>query len=127
MISGNTLIPRFWQSIAASMIARTCISRISGYVIAQAASAMTQHRVRFVQLLHATRHGLGRDPDFLRQLPLLRRIVRHEFVQRRIDQPDGHRKSVHGLENPDEVAPLEWQQLVERLAARLGVSARIIS
>jgi hypothetical protein len=29
------------------------------------ASAMPQHRVRLVQLLHAPRHSLGRYPDFL--------------------------------------------------------------
>ena len=59
------------------------------------------------------------DADFLRQLRLLGRIVRHKFVQRRIDQADGDRQAVHGLEDSDEVAPLERQKLVESLAARL--------
>ena len=49
-------------------------------------------------------------------------------MQRRIDQADGDGKSVHGLEDADEVAPLVRQELVERLLRRpSGESAMIIS
>ena len=76
----------------------------------------------FVQLFHAASHHLQVDTPILsRQLLLLIGIVRHEFVQGRIDQADRHREAIHGPEDADEIAPLEWPQLVERLAARLGV------
>src|SRR6266436_392327 len=43
-------------------------------------------------------------------------------MQRRIDQADGHREAVHGLEDADEIAALKRQQLVERRHTRfLGV------
>ena len=45
--------------------------------------------------------------------------VGEELVQRRVEEPDGDRQAVHGLEDLDEVGPLERQQLVEDLLALL--------
>ncbi len=48
--------------------------------------------------------------------------VRQEFVQRRVEQADGHRQSGHDLEQFDEVRALHRQQLGKRhAAAGLGV------
>ena len=88
---------------------------------------MAQHGIRFVQLFHSARNRLTRSPNSFASSSCFSRIVRNELVQRRIDQPDGDRKSVHRFEDADEIAPLERQQLVERFAARLWVSAIIIS
>ena len=47
-------------------------------------------------------------------------VVGQELVQRRVDQPDGHRQPVHRLEDADEVLALHRQQLGERLLLLLG-------
>src|SRR5580693_197594 len=39
-------------------------------------------------------------------------------MERWVDQPNGYWKSVHRLKQPNEIAPLEREQLVERLAPR---------
>ena len=39
--------------------------------------------------------------------------VRQELVQRRVDQPDGDRQAVHGLQDLHEVAALQWLERVE--------------
>ena len=38
-------------------------------------------------------------------------------MQRRIDQPDGHRKPIHRFKYPDEIAPLKRLQLVQGFLA----------
>ena len=42
--------------------------------------------------------------------------VRQKFVQRRIQEPDGHRPTGHNLEQFDEIGALHWQQLRDRRA-----------
>ena len=42
-------------------------------------------------------------------------------MQGRIDEPNGDRETVHGLEDADEVAPLKRPQLAQGLAAGFGV------
>ena len=61
------------------------------------------------------------DADLVRELLLLFRVVRDEFVQRRVDEANGDRKAVHGLEDADEIALLEWAQLGQGLAAGFRV------
>ena len=39
-------------------------------------------------------------------------------MERRVEQADRHRQTVHGAEDPDEVVPLERPELLERGAAR---------
>ena len=68
---------------------------------------MPEHGVGLVQLLHAARHRFHGDAEFLGQFRLLLALVRHELVQRRVDQADGDRESVHGLEDTDKVTSLK--------------------
>src|ERR1700730_1171130 len=71
-----------------------------------------------MQLLHASRNRLYIHVQFLRQFLLLGAVVRDELVQRRINQPDSNGEAIHGFEDADKVAPLKWQQLIERRHAR---------
>ena len=86
---------------------------------AQAAATVAQHRVGLVQLLHARTHLRDRHPHDLRKLGLLLLLVRHELVQRRIDQADRDRLALHRLEDADEVLALVREQLVKGLDAGL--------
>ena len=85
----------------------------------QATPAVSQHGVGFVQLRHAALHGFHGNAQFLGQFRLLGVLVRHELVQRRIDQANRNRKTIHHLKDADEVAALERQQLVQSLDAGL--------
>ncbi len=84
---------------------------------AQPAAAVAQHGVELVQgldlgldLLDGDAHGLG---HFL----LAGFIVRQELVQRRVQEADGRRAAIQGLEDADEVLALERQQLGQGLFA----------
>ncbi len=95
---------------------------------AQAHAAQAQHRVLLVQLVHGLQQaqvvlvgvlaGLG-ERDAHGQLG----DVRQELVQRRVQQPDGDRQPVHGLEELDEVGLLQREKGTECLLA-LGVGVR---
>src|ERR1700730_4363605 len=76
---------------------------------------MAQHGIGFTQLVHAPRHGFHGNLQFARELFLFGGLVRHKFVERRIDQAGGDREAIHGLEDADKIAPLKWQESVERL------------
>src|SRR5690348_13553091 len=82
---------------------------------------MPEHRVGFVELLDAARHNVDANTQFVRQFLLLLTIMRNELMKRRINQANRYRKSVHGLENADEVATLERKKLVQSLHAGLSV------
>ncbi len=96
---------------------------------AETAAAQAEHGVDFVQLLDAGqqnaqflqlgRAGLGvfEMLDFDQQLFALGQ----ELVQRRIEQADGDRQRLHGLEEANEILALHGQQLLERIAALLFV------
>ena len=112
MISGKTLMPAFLHSMPASMMARTCIIENFRVGDAKAASAVAEHWVGFMKLLDSASHDVRADAKLLRQFLLLLALVRHELMQRWIDQSDGYRKAVHGLEDSDEVAALERQKLI---------------
>ncbi len=60
---------------------------------AQSAAAVSEHRIRFVQLLDAVLHLLERNTDFLCQFALSDFVMGHEFMQRRIDEADRHREA----------------------------------
>src|SRR5205823_14426425 len=83
------------------------------------AAAMTEHGVGFVELLDATGHNVRADAQFAGQFFLLFAIVRDKFVQRGVDEANGYRKTVHRLEDADEIAPLERKKTVESLHAIL--------
>ena len=125
MISGTTFVPSFASWQAASMIARVCISVISGYV-------MPRRTPRWPSIglnswsCSTRRSSACFSSSSLPFLPLLLHprdldhqvfALRQELVQRRIDRADRDRLAVHRLEHAVEVAALQRQQLVERLAA----------
>src|SRR5258708_7207322 len=97
---------------------------------AQAAASVTEHGVEFMQALDALQNGFGFF-DFLGisvgmfQLknPVVKlRPAGQELMQRRIQQTDGNRQSVHGFEQAMEIFALHRQQFVECFAtARLVV------
>ena len=107
-------------SQAASKMARTCISVISGIGDAQPAAAMAEHRVELVQRTRpwrCSRLGAARpSPRPARAMLVL--VVGQELVQRRIEQPDRHRQAVHRLEDALEVLALHRQQLGQRRSRR---------
>ncbi|SCH11507.1 Uncharacterised protein [uncultured Bacteroides sp.] len=89
--------------------------------ISQTTAAVTQHRVVLAEVVHTLAdvfhshaHGLG---HFF--LPL--QVVRHELMQRRVEQTHVDRQSVHGLENFLEVGFLIRQQLVEGFLAAFHI------
>ena len=52
------------------------------------ATAMTQHWIKFVQLMHAARNLFHGNPKLVRQFVLLRVIGGQKLVQRRIQEAD---------------------------------------
>src|SRR4030095_2862186 len=50
------------------------------------AASMTEHGIKLVQLVHATRDVFNRDAELVRKLVLLRVIVRQKFMQRWIEK-----------------------------------------
>src|SRR5207253_4617958 len=104
----------------------------------QAATAEAEHRVCFADFI-----------DVMQQLPLLINLiqqvihvgerarvtqshlqlrefaekfihVRQEFVQRRIEQANRYGEAGHLAKDPDKIAALQRQELIERLFARTG-------
>ena len=49
---------------------------------------MPEHRIKFVQLVHAPRDLFNRDAEFVCQFALLCVVGRQKFVQRRIEKAD---------------------------------------
>ena len=75
---------------------------------------MSQHGVGLAQRFHnAGQIGSLHTKCSGEQFALLA-AVRQELVERRIEQPDRDRQSVHRLEDPLEVGPLHRQQLGQR-------------
>ena len=118
MISTFGSPPALRTSHAASTIARTCIAYRPGLHDPEPHAAQPEHRVRLVQLSHLREHAAparrrprraprpsATSTDELGQ-------VGQELVQRRVEQPHGHRQPVHRAEDPDEVAALQRQQHV---------------
>ena len=96
--------------------------------MASPTAAEAQHRVEFVKLAARGWRALGSTPMSRATVRDLFVAVRQELVQRRVEQPDRDRQSLHDLEQLDEVAALHRQELVERpRAAAFSSSARIIS
>ena len=102
---------------------------------AETDAAMPEHRVELVQLLDPPEQrllllellALLALHFHLRDLDHQVLALRQELVERRIDRADRDRRAVHRLEHAVEVAALQRQQLVERLARRsASLSARII-
>ena len=88
-----------------------------GIADAEAAAAVAEHRVELVQGVHAGLHRLDGQFQLLGQVGLGLLVVRHEFMEWRIEKADRGRSAVEGLEDAFEVVPLVGEQLGERLAA----------
>ena len=85
----------------------------------QTAATVAKHGIKLVQLFHAPLHLLGTHAHLRSQFVLLYGFVRDKLMQRRVQQSDGHRQTVHDIENRREVFLLDRQQAIERpLAAR---------
>jgi len=52
---------------------------------------MTQHRIEFVQNVHLIAQHFDRDSHDLRELDDLAVMLRQEFVQWRVERPNGYR------------------------------------
>ena len=78
---------------------------------------MAEHRVRLVQAKRAMAQFLPIDPGSGRHLSGFLLGARQEFVQRRIEQPDRHRQTLHDPEQVGEIPALHRKQLCERGAA----------
>ena len=73
---------------------------------AEPAAAMAEHRVGLGQLRRPAAHAVDVGAERLRHLGQLGLAVRQEFVQRRIEQADRHRQTLHDAEQLDEVPAL---------------------
>jgi len=78
-----------------------------------------QHRIRFVQLLHAASNFLDVKTEVLGQLRLLGALVRHEFMQRWINQPNRHGQPSIAWKMPMKSRRWKRQELVQSGHARL--------
>ena len=93
---------------------------------AEPRAARAEHRIRLLELAHAREDALE-APHVVRALaarPLdldgeVGRVG-EELVQRRVEQPDGHREAGHLFEQPLEVLALHRQETVQGAAAVLG-------
>ncbi len=120
MTSGTTgFFVRKPAATAASKIARACISAISGNAIAirqpRKPSIGLNSESSCARCLSFSTLTSGRGCD-LRDFGF---GVRQEFVQRRVEQLDRDRQSLHDLEQPDEVLALHRKKFRERRAAAL--------
>ena len=58
--------------------------------------------------------------QFLGQLPLCGELVGYEFVQGRVQEPDGYREPLHGFKNTFKITALHGQQFPQGLFAPLN-------
>ena len=126
MISGTTFRPSLFSWQAASMIARVCISVISGYVMPRRTprwpsiglnSCSCSTRASSCLLARRAPCPSARSPPCAAISTISSSRLRQELVQRRIDGADRDRRALHLLEHAVEVLALQRQQLVERGAA----------
>ena len=75
---------------------------------------MAEHWVEFVQRRNAFLNFRQRHADFAGHLFHVGFGVRQEFVERRIQQTNGHRFAVHGGKDPFEIGSLMRQQFQDR-------------
>ena len=87
----------------------------------EAATTMTQHRIRFMEAVYTLHDGFDFHADAASEVHLLLLGVGQEFMKRRIEEADGGREAFQRLENAGEVGALEWQELSEGFAAALFI------
>ena len=81
---------------------------------------MAQHRVELVQLVHALGNFVGANAGLIGQRRLLRVVVRQEFMQRRIEEPNGGRQPLEFGEHAQEVLTLVREKFIERSLSIFG-------
>src|SRR5579875_1928717 len=127
MISGWVRTPSLARAQAASRMARTCMSMISGWT---SPSRMPRRpSMGFCSRMRATARNIRSFSRIAPAAPQLGDLLEElvvpgqEFVEGRVDQPDDHGSPRHLPQDPDEVLPLDRQELVQRplpLLRRLG-------
>ena len=60
------------------------------------------------------------DAQCTGQLCLLFRTLRHELVQRRVEETDGHRQTLHGLHRAFQRGLDEWEEFTQGRPALFG-------
>src|SRR5436190_19824416 len=60
---------------------------------AEAATAMTKHRIEFVQLVNTARNVFHSYADLVREFVLLRVICRQKFMEWRVEEADRRRQN----------------------------------
>ena len=80
----------------------------------ESAPAMSQHRVKLVQLRDTVRDFFRTDSNLLPEIGLRFQFVGKKFVQRWIKEPDGCRVPLERLEDSDEIFALVGQQFCQR-------------
>ena len=68
---------------------------------------MPQHRVGLLQSFHTLTDHIQADPQRFGQLLLPGLLPGQKFVEGWIQQPNGHRITLHSTENPFEILTLE--------------------
>ena len=92
--------------------------------VSKTAAAMSEHRIElFERVANALDFFYG-NADFFSKLFLCGKLMRHELVQRRVEQADCHSESVHCLEYAAEVVALHRQQFVKSNAAAFGCARK---
>ena len=84
----------------------------------QPAAAEAEHRIALGQLLHARGEPIGRHAKRRRNFANALLVMRQEFVQRRIEETDGHRPAGHRFEDADKIRALMREEFAKRLGAR---------
>src|SRR5690606_32737581 len=83
----------------------------------ETAATVTQHRVQLMKLLDLAMENFRVNAQVLGQVVDFLFAVRQALLQRRIQQADRYRQTIHLLEQTGEVITLVLDQLGERLAA----------
>ena len=104
--SPGTIRPYSWKLSAVCddswvpQIGLTCISAISGYVIAQAAATEPKHGIQLLKPFNCILNVLGTHSSVIRQhlKHFIHIAIRKELVEGRVQQANCHWQSIHGLE-----------------------------
>src|SRR5438046_3302880 len=90
---------------------------------AEAATAMTKHRIEFVQLVNTARNVFHSYADLVREFVLLRVICRQKFMEWRGEKADRRGQNFEGCEDSNEiVAPIRKE--IGQGTCPLGFRAR---
>ena len=83
---------------------------------AQAATAVAEHRIEFMQFFNTAGDAVGGDSEFFGQIPLGCFIVGDELMEGRIEEADGGGQAFQRLENPCEIGALGGQKFGQGFA-----------